>query len=149
MSKGYVPVRQDPRKMRYIEWLTTPPTHRQPSTEVELARELDVFPKTLYNWRHEREFREVWSDDTDRVVGGEDRRQRVMDTLYDAASDPHNPRHVQAAKLYLETLGAISPPREGTNHKAIGMLTDEEIEHMLSRAVLEAHDRRDEVDAAS
>jgi hypothetical protein len=148
MSSAFVPVRQDPRKMRYIEWLTTPPSHRTPHTEVELARELDVYPKTLYNWRHEREFREVWSDDTDRVVGGEDRRQRVMDTLYDAASDPNNPRHVVAAKLYLDTLGAISPPREG-NHKAIGMLTDDEIEKLLGQAVLAEHDKRDEVDAAS
>jgi hypothetical protein len=149
VSKGFVPVRQDPRKMRYIEWLTTPPTHRQPKTEVELAREIDVFPKTLYNWRQERDFREVWSDDTDRVVGGEDRRQRVMDTLYDAAVDHRNPRHVAAAKLYLDTLGAISPPREGVSGKAIGMLTDDEIEQLLSRGILEQHDRRDEIDASS
>ena len=72
-----------------------------------------------------------------------------MDVLYDAAVDNHNPRHVQAAKLYLDTLGAISPPREGVNSKAIGMLTDDEIETLLSRAVLAEHDRLDEVDAAS
>lgn len=134
--------------MRYIQWLTTPPSHREPRTEVELAREMDVYPKTLWNWRQEREFREVWSDDTDRVVGGEDRRQRVMDVLYDAAVDTRNPRHVQAAKLYLDTLGAISPPREG-NAKAVGMLTDVEIEQMIAASVLAEHDRRDEIDAIS
>jgi hypothetical protein len=72
-----------------------------------------------------------------------------MDVLYDAAVDARNPRHVQAAKLYFDTLGAISPPREGVNTKAIGMLTDDEIEQLLSRGILEQHDRRDEVDASS
>ena len=137
MPIQYVPVRQDAKKMRYIEWLTTPPTYREPATEKQLAAELDVYSKTLYNWRHDREFREVWQDNTDAVIGGEDRRQAVMDALYKAASDDHNPRHVQAAKLYLDAIGAMSPPKVDVtvSHKALGMLTDEEIEVLLARGV--------------
>ena len=146
MPKTYVPVRQDIRKMRYIEWLTMPPQERRPPTEAELARELDVYPKTLYNWRQEREFRDVWRDDADEVIGGEDKRQRVMETLYMAAIDYRSPRHVSAAKLYLETIGAIGPQRIDVqvSNKAIGLLTDEEIEKLIGK---ELADQRADADA--
>lgn len=125
--------------MAYIEWLTTPPHARDPRTERELAAVLDVYPKTLYNWRHDREFREVWQDNTDQVIGGEDRRQAVMDALFQAAKDEHNPRHVQAAKLYLDAIGAMSPQRVDVtvNNKALGMLTDEEIEELMGKIIVE------------
>jgi hypothetical protein len=134
MAKPYVPVRQDPEKMRFIEWLTTPPAARQPPTEAEFARMLDVHVKTLYNWKHDREFREVWQGETDQVIGDLDKRQRVIDALYDAASDPRNPRHVTAAKVYLDAIKQMSPERE-SGAKAIGMLTDAELELMIKRTV--------------
>jgi hypothetical protein len=128
--------------MRYIEWLTTPPQHRDPPTEKELAAELDVYTKTLYNWKQDREFRDVWRDDSDEIIGGEDKRQRVMETLYMAAIDYRSPRHVSAAKLYLETIGAIGPQRvsvEVTN-KAVGLLTDDELEAFIARGLAESKD---------
>ena len=139
MAKSHVPVRQDIRKMRYIEWLTTPPNDRNPPNETELAKELDVYPKTLYNWRQEREFRDVWRDDADEVIGGEDKRQRVLETLYTAAIDYRSPRHVSAAKLYLETIGAIGPQRVDVQvtNKAIGLLTDDELNSLIARGVVE------------
>jgi Helix-turn-helix of insertion element transposase len=140
MPRPYVPVRQDSRKMRYIGWLTTPPQNRVPATEREIAAELDVYPKTLYNWRNDREFRDVWRDDADEVIGGEDKRQRVMETLYMAAIDYRSPRHVAAAKLYLETIGAIGPQRidvQVTN-KAVGLLTEEELDRLIQRGLEES-----------
>jgi hypothetical protein len=139
VSKAYVPVRQDPEKMRFIEWLTTPPAARNPETEAEFARMIDVHVKTLYNWKHDREFREVWQGETDQVIGDLDKRQRVLDALYEAASDPRNPRHVSAAKLYLESIREMSPERE-SQAKAVGMLTDAELELMIQRTVAEARD---------
>ena len=139
MARPYVPVAQDAKKMRYIEWLTTPPQERSPRTEKELARELDVYPKTLYGWKQDREFRDVWRDETDEVIGGEDKRARVMETLYMAAIDYRSPRHVQAAKLYLETIGAIGPQRVevSVSSKALGMLSDDEIESLIARGLAE------------
>jgi len=141
MPIPYVPVRQDAKKMAYIEWLTTPPADRVPHTEREFALSIDVYHKTLYNWRHDREFREVWQDNTDQVIGGEDRRQAVMDALYKTASDERNPRHVAAAKLYLDAIGAMSPPKLNVNinHRALGMLTEEEIEELMARGLAEYH----------
>lgn len=125
--------------MAFIEWLTTPPHAREPRTEKEFAASIDVYYKTLYNWKHDREFREVWQDNTDQVIGGEDRRQAVMDALYKAAADERNPRHVAAAKLYLDAIGAMSPSKMNVQvtHKALGMLSDEEIEVLMARGIAE------------
>jgi hypothetical protein len=146
MPIAYVPVRQDAKKMAFIEWLTTPPTAREPRTEREFAVANDLHYKTLYNWKQDREFREVWQDNTDKVIGGEDRRQMVMEALFRTASDDHNPRHVAAAKLYLEAIKAMSPTKAGVqvSHKALGMLTDEEIDALMARGIAE---QRAELDA--
>jgi len=98
---------------------------------------IDVHVKTLYNWKHDREFREVWQGETDQVIGDLDKRQAVLDTLYEAASDPRNPRHVAAAKLYLDAIKQMSPEREAAN-KAVGSLTDAELELMIQRGISEA-----------
>lgn len=137
----YVAVRQDPRKMRYIEWLTTVPDFRTPRTERELARELDVYPKTLFNWRQDRDFCEVWHGEADEVIGSPDRRQAVLETLYRAATDERNPRHVTAGKLYLEAIGAIAPPKLDVvvSGKALGMLDDDELEKLIAIGVAELH----------
>jgi hypothetical protein len=141
----YVPVRQDPKKMRYIEWLTTVPQYREPRTERELARELDVYSKTLYNWKQDREFREIWQGESDEVIGGADRRQAVLETLYRAATDERNPRHVTAGKLYLEAVGAMAPPKLDVtiSGKALGMLTDDELERLIARGVMEMQGEAD------
>jgi hypothetical protein len=136
------PVRQDPKKMRYIEWLTTPEIFRSPATKQDLAKELDVYPKTLYNWENDREFREVWHGEADVVLeehGAVDKRQAVLDSLYEAASDPRSPRHVSAAKLYLEVIGAIGPQRIDVHvsSKALSMLSDDEIESLIARGLAE------------
>lgn len=136
---AYTPVRQDPEKMRYIEWLTTPPRARVPATEGEFAKMIDVHQKTLFNWRQDREFREEWQKQTDQVVGDLDRRQIVLDELFETARDRRNPRHVVAAKLYLDAIGAMTPPKIDVtvSHKAIGMLTDDELEKLVARGAAE------------
>lgn len=139
MAKPFVDVRADAKKMRYIEWLTTVPDYRRPKTEKELAAELDVYPKTLYNWRQDRDFRDVWRDESDEVIGGADRRQAVLETLYRAATDERNPRHVAAGKLYLEAIGAMAPGRVDVTvtGKAVSALTEEELDYYIGLGVAE------------
>ena len=139
----YEPVRQNPEKMRFIEWLTTPPTARVPPTEAEFARMIDVSVKTLYNWKHDREFRDVWQGETDQVIGDLDKRQTVLDTLFKAASDERNPRHVAAAKLYLDAIKQMTPERQ-SEAKAIGLLTDAELALMIDRTLAEGGDQSKE-----
>lgn len=135
----YVAVTQDPRKMRFIEWLTTPPPMREPDTEEAFAAVIDVHPKTLHNWKHDPEFKSVWHGENDKVLGGDDRRKAVIDALFEAASDPNHPRQVTAAKEYREWLKLMSPETEGTGevvaHKRLELLTDEEIDDLLARGL--------------
>jgi hypothetical protein len=145
VTTKYLPVRQDVRKMAYIQWLTTPPGERDPKSEIELAKLMDVFPKTLYNWRQDRDFREVWETEADGVIGGvEDRKAVVLDALFATASDQRNPRHVSAAKLWLEAVGAMTPPRLDVtvSSKAVGMLSDEELERLVARGAAELQAER-------
>jgi hypothetical protein len=145
MPRHSGPVRQDPKKMRYIEWLTTVPAYRNPKTEAELATELDVYQRTLYNWRQDRDFKTVWQDEADEVIGDAGRRQAVLETLYRAATNDRNPRHVAAGKLYLEAIGAIAPPKLDVTvaGKALGMLTDDELESLIARGVAELQGEAD------
>ncbi|HEX5016006.1 MAG TPA: phBC6A51 family helix-turn-helix protein [Actinomycetes bacterium] len=149
MPRRNVPVLQDAKKMRYIEWLNTPRQFRIPPTKAEMAAALDVYPKTLYNWENDREFRKVWRGEADEILdehGAEDKVQVVLDSLYQAARDPRSPRHVTAAKLYLETIGAIGPQRVEVqvSSKALSMLSDDEIERLIARGLAE---QRAEVEA--
>lgn len=125
--------------MRFIEWLTTPPRARQPQTEKEFAAMIDVHTKTLFNWKQDREFREEWQQATDQVIGDLDRRAIIMDELFEAARDRRSPRHVSAAKLWLEAAGAITPAKLEVSHthKAVGMLTDDELEKLVARGAAE------------
>lgn len=125
--------------MRYISWLTTVPDYRQPKTERELAAELDVYPKTLYNWRQDKDFREVWQDESDEVIGNPDRRQAVLETLYRAATNERNPRHVAAGKLYLEAIGAMAPPKLDVtvSGKALGSLSNDELDLLIGLGLAE------------
>lgn len=135
----YVAVTQDPRKMRFIEWLTTPPSMRDPETEEEFAAVIDVHPKTLHNWKRDPEFKYVWHGKTDEVIGGDDRRQAVIDALFAAASDPFNPRSVSAAKEYREWLKLMAPEQAGSGEivadKPLALLSDEEIDDLLARGL--------------
>lgn len=145
------PVAQDPKKMRYIEWLNTPKMMRTPATKGELAAELDVYPRTLYNWEQEPEFRKLWHGQAERILDehdAPDKIQQVLDTLHEAAIDSHSPRMVSAAKLYLETVGAIGPQKIDVqvSSKALGMLSDDEIERLIARGLAE---QRAEVDGDS
>lgn len=48
----------DSVKIEYLEWLLTPPSERDPKTKPELAEQLDVSLRTLYNWENSEFFQE-------------------------------------------------------------------------------------------
>ena len=146
MPLPYHPVRRDPRKMRYISWLITPPDERIPKSENALADELDVHVKTLYGWRQDREFRETWADAAKITYGDNDHKLAIIDALVTTALDNRNPRQVSAAKLYFEMTGAMTPssPELRLNGpQALGLLTDGEIEKLVAIGLAEM--RRDEI----
>lgn len=107
----------------YLEWLLTPTAERIPPTKTELAELLGVSVQTLRNWS-----KDAWLQrelgERGRTLARVERAQDILDSLYEQARDPENPRSVQAAKVLLDYMdrpadqGATADPSE---------LTDEEL----------------------
>lgn len=144
-SVDHVPVDADPKKLRYLRWLTTPRAEREPASERKLAVELDVSVKTLYNWRQQTEFRRRWEQETDTIIGGDDRRQAVFDALFETATDRNHKQHVQAAVAFTKLIAEIQPSVANLRQtdKPLTQLSAKELEAMIAAAATE------ELDAAS
>ena len=127
----------DPRKVRLLDWLTTPPHERNPRTQALLADALGCSPRTMRMWMQNPEFREEWDRQAKFIVGTPERAQAVLDTLYNAAIDSDNRNHVQAAKLYLEATHAIAPPPVEVRVTRPSDLSDTELDQLLALGAAE------------
>lgn len=135
--------REDPRKVRLMEWLTTPPSERQPDSKTKLAAELGVTIRSLRDWMSKPDFREDWDREAKDIVGTPERAQQVLDTLFKAATDPLNRNHVQAAKLYLDATNAITPPPIKVEVTRPSELSDAELDALLAQGAAELRTERD------
>jgi hypothetical protein len=132
----------DPRKLRLMQWLTTPRNERSPSSQDRLATELNVHPRSIRDWMSDPVFREAWEREAKNVVGDPDRVQNVLDELYRAAIDSGNKAQVQAAKLYLEATNSIKPaPIEITVSKP-HELSDEQLDELLAQGAAQLRQER-------
>lgn len=133
----------DFRKQRLLEWLLTPLGDRDPRTLEMLAEELSMTRRQLTTWKSEADFLEEWERLYRHTVGNPERKQHVVDTLYKTATDPDDPKHVQAASKYLEAVDAIAPQRVDVTVKGkASELSDDELKAMLGQyAANELQDR--------
>lgn len=136
----------DHRKQRFLDWLCTIEEDRVPRTMKELAEELGVNSNTLGAWKNrDVEFQRAWEAQYHRTVGNPERAQRVLETLYETATDRTDPRQVPAAKQYLEAIGAIKPKQLDVNVKpgAAKDFSDETLLAILAeRAAKEIEERQ-------
>lgn len=142
---AFTPFGDDPRKVRFLDWLCTPPTEREPRTRKALAEELRITTRLLNVWQNKPDFREAWDRQAKAVAGSPERAQHVLDTLYAAAVDPSNRNQVQAAKLYLEATNAIKPQSMEVTVKRAAELSDEELDALLAQGAAELKAERDNV----
>jgi hypothetical protein len=101
----------DFRKQALLTWLCTTPKEREPKTMSQLAVVIGVERKTLYVWKEDKEFLDEWERLYLKTIGNPDRKSQIMDTLYATATDPDDPKHVQAAKQYFEIEGSVKPAK--------------------------------------
>ena len=139
--------KDDPRKLRLMEWLTTPREERVPATQALLAQELGVHVRSLRDWHQRPDFRADWEQTAKDVVGTPERAQNVLDTLYKAATDKNNRSHVQAAKLYLEATNAIRPPQIEVKMTRPSELSDDELDAMLAQGAVQLAQERAQADS--
>lgn len=128
---------EDPRKLRLMEWLTTPRGEREPPTQDGLAAELGCHPRSIRVWMARPDFRADWDREAKNVIGSPERAQHVLDTLYRAATDPNNRNAVGAAKLYLEATNSIKPPPIEVKVIKPSDLSDDDLDALLAQGAAE------------
>lgn len=130
---------EDPRHQRLLEWEMTPVASRIPGTQVALAEELGVKPRTLRDWRDSDEFQAAWRDAFKETAGSMERVKQLLDQMFTDAADPSldaGDRH-RATKLYVDISRQIAPPEpEVEPSRRAQELSNEELEALLSDAAL-------------
>ena len=135
----------DVAKQRFLDWLCTVPKERDPRTMNELADLLNVERRTMTRWKTEdKEFMEAWEKRYLQTIGNPGVKNEIMQTLYRTATDPDDPKHVQAAKAYFEIEGSLKPAKTEIHVQTgdVQKLTMEEIEELLATKASAEKDRR-------
>lgn len=133
-----------PHKQRFLEWLCTPLKEREPRTMDLLAQEMEITRRTLTNWKtDDKEFMEEWEKRYKKGIGSPERKQKILDTLYRTATDPDDPKHVQAADKYFLLIGEMKPSKvEVAVTRPVTSLTDEELAAMIAERAAQELDAR-------
>lgn len=127
------PIEDHFQKQAYLDWLCTPPQERNPKSKKAFAEHLGIERKTLYRWEDDIEFMKEWEKRYYKTIGNPGRKQEIMDTLYRTATDPDDPKHVQAADKYFAIEGSLKPQKmEVTVSKSANDLTDEALDAMIA-----------------
>lgn len=142
MVQPAVPV-TDFRKQAYLKWLCTPLKEREPRTLNDFAAELGVTTRTLQLWKDDKEFLEAWEKLYLKTIGDPSRKQAIMDTLYKTATDPDDPKHVQAAKQYFEIEGSVKPTKMQVEvTRPAKELSDDELDAILADKIAQEKQQR-------
>lgn len=136
MSESKNPIYDDERKVRLLEWLTTIPSERKPSTKAALAEELGVSPRTLRDWQARDDFHREWEKRAREVAGDPEKMQAVLQAMFEAATDRDAKDRVSAAKTWLEANGAIRPPQreEEQGGGNLQTISNEKLEELIAAA---------------
>jgi predicted transcriptional regulator len=137
-------IEEDSRKLRLLEWLTTPESARTPKSQRQLATELGVTETTIRNWKRDDAFRAKWEKESKDLVGEPDKVQRVLEMLYKGALDTTETlaARTRAAHEFLAAVDGIKPPAVDMAKKSAAELSDAEIEAMLAEGAQREAERR-------
>ena len=120
---------------RFIEWLLCPKSERIPRTQGELAGQMGIDQSSLSTWKRDVEFLQAWDSQYLRTIGSPDTKMKIMQTLMNTATDPDDPKHVQAAKTFFEIEGSLRPTKTQVDVNLHGVkpseLTDEQLDELL------------------
>ena len=120
---------------RLLTWLLTAPGDREPRTMLDLARELGTSPDALTKRKAKPEFLKEWEVEYLRTVGNPEVKMKIMRALEQIASDPDDPKIVQAARAFFEIQGTVKPQGSievNVNTKAPSELSNEDLERLVA-----------------
>lgn len=127
-------------KQAFLEWLLTPASERQPRTMEALAAELGIQRRTLTKWKTEdKEFMEAWESRYLATVGSPEKKQKLLDVLERTASDPDDPKHVQAIKTYFDIVEGLRPQKMQLEVTRSPIeLSDQQLEEIFATKVMQS-----------
>jgi hypothetical protein len=137
----------DINRRRFLTWLLTHPDEREPATQGLLAEELGTSPYKLNKWKEEAEFLKEWEREYLRTVGNPEVKMKIMKALEQIASDPDDPKIVQAARAYFEIQGTVKPQGSievNVNTKTPSDLSNEELRELMAKKAEDELARRRE-----
>lgn len=133
---------EDPRKLRLMNWLTTPPAEREPDSQNKIAIELGVTPRTIRDWKANPSFRALWEKQAKDIIGDPERVQMVLEKMYQHCLDDASAKQAKAWDLYLKATDSIKPPAIDLAAKKAAELTDAELEALIAEAAQREVDSR-------
>lgn len=135
---------EDFRRQAFIEWLCTPKRHRDPPTQEGFADQHGLDSNTLSRWKRDREFLLAWETYYLATIGSPERKQNILDAMYDTAADRDDPRHVAAGKAYMELVEGVKPQQVNvTVDRPAAELSDEQLDAALARVLSNEREHRE------
>ena len=138
----------DWRKQAFLDWLCTPASEREPATMEAFSDTVGMTRRTLSSWKKDDEFLEHWEKRHRATIGNPDRVNEVLNVLYKTATDIDDPKHISAAKEFLNHVEGTRPQKVDvtvTRADASSLSDDQLMELLASRAADEL-DRRTKTD---
>jgi len=111
----------------FLDWLLTPEGEREHRSMKAWADAHHVNVRTLSEWKKDRRFRSEWERRADAMNLSVDRIQNVMNTIYQAAANGD----VQAAKLYLQEVQKVRPPKLQEEDAELSSMSDDDLDALL------------------
>ncbi|MBV5279866.1 MAG: hypothetical protein J0651_00875 [Actinobacteria bacterium] len=127
------------QQIEYLDWLSTAPSERQPTTKAAFALHLGVNRKTLNRWEQHKVFRDQWEQRVSAIQGSPERPQRLLDTLYNSAIEGDT----RSAQLYLQATNRMAPPTiEVKNDRRSSDLSDDELDGLIAAMATREREQR-------
>lgn len=116
-----------PLQSDFLDWLLSLESEREHRTMKAWADAHGVNPSTLGAWKKDRRFRAEWERRADAKNISVDRIQNVMNTIYEAAANGD----VQAAKLYLQEIQKVRPPKMVEEDEDLAAMSDDDLDALI------------------
>lgn len=113
----------------FLQWLVTPPEHREPRTYREWAAQHHLDTSTMRRWRADPMFRKEWEKALAEMNIHPDRVQEVIDALHKSATNGD----VKAMETYLRMVDKISPPKIVFEEQSVRDMTEEQLAEALEQ----------------
>jgi len=122
MAGSQTTVSLERRQALFLEWLLDPRSSAKPEREDpdqykgsqnNLARRMGIAPTTLTKWKSDPRFKQAWDEAIQKVAGGPERLQQMLQELNDIAlgkdKSARTADRIAAIKLHLEVVGRHQP----------------------------------------